>query len=161
MWERLTKTSPFGAVLIAALDEARRRGDRRLGTDHLLLGLLRDGEAAPARALGVTLDDARAALADLDHAALAAIGLDVRGLRLPSPPPRKRPTLARNALTASTRAAIHHTVDATHLKARRLAPNHLLRSLLNCAPPDPAAELLARLGIDPTAAQDRLTQLET
>jgi hypothetical protein len=42
------------AVRVSA-EEASRRGDRRIGTDHLLLGLLHDSGSAGA--LGVSLDE--------------------------------------------------------------------------------------------------------
>ncbi|MEV5500564.1 Clp protease N-terminal domain-containing protein [Nonomuraea fuscirosea] len=50
--------------------EARRRGDRRVGTEHLLRGVLHEAEAA--QALGADVESARSALAVLDDAALAA-----------------------------------------------------------------------------------------
>ena len=63
------------AAVTASADEARRRGDRRIGTDHLLLGLLHD--PGSAEALGVTVEAAREKSDALDRAALAAIGLDL------------------------------------------------------------------------------------
>jgi len=45
-----------------------RRGDRRLGTEHLLLGLLREQRSVPADVLaarGVTIDAVRAAIVEL------------------------------------------------------------------------------------------------
>lgn len=56
-------------VLTSATEEARRRGDRRLGTDHLLLGLLHDEDSQAAHALRVSLAAARAASEALDVAA--------------------------------------------------------------------------------------------
>ena len=35
------------AIYLRASEEARRRGDRRTGTDHILLALFEDGSAAP------------------------------------------------------------------------------------------------------------------
>ncbi|MBF6328418.1 Clp protease N-terminal domain-containing protein [Nocardia transvalensis] len=160
MWDRITKSNPFAAVLTAALDEAGRRGARRLGTDHLLLGLLHDPESAAARALNVTLDDAHSALDDLDRTALATIGLDVQALELPGPRPYKPLPLSRNNSTSNARAVLRDAVGATSLKTRRLAPNHLLRSLLTLTPPDPAVELFTHLGIDPHTTRERLAALE-
>ncbi|MFD0885532.1 Clp protease N-terminal domain-containing protein, partial [Streptosporangium algeriense] len=45
--------SPFAVVIKAAAEEARQRGDRRIGTEHLLLGLVHDPSSLSARALGV------------------------------------------------------------------------------------------------------------
>ena len=61
------------AIYLRAGEEARRRGDRRAGTDHVLLALLED--PAIEAELGVSLQQARQALASLDHAALRALGL--------------------------------------------------------------------------------------
>lgn len=47
------------AVLAAAAAEAARRGDRRLGTDHLLLSLPAASDSGAAAALGTELKAAR------------------------------------------------------------------------------------------------------
>jgi ATP-dependent Clp protease ATP-binding subunit ClpA len=58
----------LGRVYRDATAEARRRGDRRVGTEHLALALLADPESVTARALGVSLTAARDALRALDLA---------------------------------------------------------------------------------------------
>ena len=63
------------AIVARATAEAQRRGDRRLGTDHLLVGTLEDQRVAGA--LGVTATQARERIDVLDRDALAAIGLAV------------------------------------------------------------------------------------
>ena len=147
-------TDGRAAVVKRALEEARQRGDRRLGTDHLLLGLLHDPRSSAARALGIDLDSARTAWDALDRAALAAIGLDVGGISLANlPPSHKRPPL-----TSAARAALLRAVqEAARAKRRRPAEAHVLLALLACEPPDPAAELLAQLGVDRALVRDRLT----
>ena len=60
-------------IYMRASEEARRRGDRRTGTDHVLLGLLEDPSIEVV--LGVNLQQARQALESLDHEALAVLGL--------------------------------------------------------------------------------------
>ncbi|MER6950484.1 Clp protease N-terminal domain-containing protein [Nonomuraea sp. NPDC000554] len=147
--------SPFAKVVTAALEETRQRGDRRLGTEHLLLGLLHDPDSPTARALGVRVADARAALDALDQAALKAIGIDV-GVP-PKSRPRKHPAVPGTALTTSARAAINQAVKATTLRTRDTAPNHLLLVLLAQSRPDPVAELLDELRIDRPAIRARLT----
>ena len=62
------------AIYMRASEEARRRGDRRTGTDHLLLGMLEDPSIEAV--LGVSLPQARQALDSLDQEALGAVGLD-------------------------------------------------------------------------------------
>lgn len=140
-------------VLTAAADEARRRGDRRLGTDHLLLGLLHDPAGEPARALGVDLESARAADDALDRAALAAIGIDTAGLTLATDTaPRGRPPL-----TSSSRAVFKRAIDeARSARTGRIETRHFLLALLDCERPDPAAELLQALGVETSAVRARL-----
>jgi ATP-dependent Clp protease ATP-binding subunit ClpC len=55
-------------VVVAATDQARRLGHPRVGTEHLLLGLLAAADGAPAAALragGATLSAARHTVAEL------------------------------------------------------------------------------------------------
>ena len=67
------------AIYLQASEEARRRGDRRTGTDHLLLALLEDPSIEAV--LGVTLQQARQAHESLDHEALGALGMAIRHRR--------------------------------------------------------------------------------
>ena len=60
-------------VALQPSEEARRRGDRRTGTDHVLLALLEDPSTEAV--LGVTLQQARQAHESLDQEALSALGL--------------------------------------------------------------------------------------
>jgi hypothetical protein len=73
-------TEVWKQLIMAANDEARRRGDRRLGTDHLVLGLLHERDSAASRALGVDLAAARAISEALDLSALRAVGIKVDAL---------------------------------------------------------------------------------
>jgi ATP-dependent Clp protease ATP-binding subunit ClpA len=141
-------------VLTSATEEARRRGDRRLGTDHLLLGLLRDENSQAAKALGVSLADARAASDALDLAALAAVGIQADALSGgPSAPFGRR----LPPLTSGARAVFKRAIDeARPVKTGRIGTAHFLLALLSLQPPDPAAELLGALGADPAAVRKRL-----
>ncbi|MER7475925.1 Clp protease N-terminal domain-containing protein, partial [Micromonospora sp. NPDC000018] len=63
MFERFTDRAR--TVVRAARDEARAEGQRPVGTEHLLLALLADGDSLAARVLaesGVRADDLRARL---------------------------------------------------------------------------------------------------
>ena len=141
-------------VLASATEEARRRGDRRLGTDHLLLGLLHEEGSRAAKSLGVSLADARAASDALDVAALAAVGIqtDALGAGPPAPFGRRLPPL-----TSGARAVFKRAIDeARPVKGGRIDTTHFLLALLSLERPDPAAELLDTLGIDPVTVRERL-----
>jgi hypothetical protein len=150
------------ATYIDAREEARRRGDRKVGTEHLILGLLR--QPVLAQALGCDLLTARDALDAMDHDALAAVGI---GAAFNAPPipidePIKRPS--RPTLKAVLRDRLPMTPAAkTALeeswKDRRhgpIPPQQALLTLLELKPPDPAAGLIAALGVDRAAARQRL-----
>jgi ATP-dependent Clp protease ATP-binding subunit ClpA len=142
-------------VLTAAAEEARRRGDRRLGTDHLLLGLLHEGASEAANALGVDLASARAAQDALDRAALAAVGIHADDLG-----PIEDAAGARRhlPLTTGARAVFKRAVEqARPRRSGQIGTRHFLLALLSCQRPDPAAELLHELGVDPAVVRDRLT----
>ncbi|AQZ66474.1 unnamed protein product [[Actinomadura] parvosata subsp. kistnae] len=144
--------SSVTVIVKAAFEEARLRGDRRLGTEHLLLGLLHHDEAA--RALGVDLAAARAALEQLDRAALRMLGLEVG--ELPDTP-RKHPAVPATALTSSARAVLNQAIKATTVKTRDAeVPRHLALGLLAQKSPDPVAQLVDQLGIDRAAIRARL-----
>jgi ATP-dependent Clp protease ATP-binding subunit ClpA len=150
-------------LLNTAAGEARQRGDRRLGTDHLLLGLLHDAPASEA--LGVTLEIARAASDALDKAALAAIGVDVdhpaataqghdnaRGARFRRLPP----------LTSGSRAVLKDAIDrARPRRSGRITTDHFVLALIGRQRPDPAAELLGKLGVDPAEVAARVTATQS
>src|SRR5574341_476101 len=62
-YEEVAFTPRAKKVLELALDEARRLGHNYIGTEHLLLGLIREGEGVAARvleAMGADLDRVRA-----------------------------------------------------------------------------------------------------
>jgi ATP-dependent Clp protease ATP-binding subunit ClpA len=141
-------------VLTSAAEEAQRRGDRRLGTDHLLLALLHDADSSVAHALGVDLKAARAASDSLDRTALASVGVNVA--HLGAPPPS---TFVRRLppLTSGARAVLKATVEQTRrAKTPRIQTRHFLLALLARDCPDPAAELLAALRVDRSQVRSRL-----
>ncbi|MGP9023125.1 Clp protease N-terminal domain-containing protein [Streptomyces sp. BR1] len=139
------------AAVTSALDEAALRGDRRLGTEHLLLGLLH--EPRPAQVLGTDLETARAALDALDRSALAAVGIDIQGVERPPIPASRK----RTPFTSGARAVLPRAVAETRKAGtRRIAPEHLLLALLDCERPDPVAELMTHLGIDRAAVRERV-----
>jgi Clp amino terminal domain, pathogenicity island component len=150
---------------IAAREEARRRGDRRVGTEHLLLALLSEPDLSGV--LDVTTEEARAALDALDLQAFAAIGLDARLdlPPLPSTPPVKlprKPTFravlkGRLPMTPTAKKALAASRKGTRRPA--YFAKNVLAALLELEPPDPAAELLAGLGVEPAAIRERLARV--
>ncbi|MGZ4592186.1 MAG: Clp protease N-terminal domain-containing protein, partial [Actinomycetes bacterium] len=75
MFEHFDRAAKL-AVRFAA-EEARRRDERRVGTEHLLLGLLVGAGPELERLTGVGIDETRAGLDAMDREALAAVGVDV------------------------------------------------------------------------------------
>jgi hypothetical protein len=146
---------------VAAREEARCRGDRRVGTEHLLVTLLLEPDLASI--LGTDVETARAGLARLDRQALDAVGVGAQ-IEEPVPAPRtglrRRPTVkavlqGRLPLTPVAKKALEASWKATRGR-RRLGEKYLLTSLLELERPDPAAELLVHLGIDSATARRRL-----
>ena len=150
------------AIYLQASEEARRRGDRRTGTEHLLLALLDD---PPVEAVvGVSLQQARQALESLDHGALAALGLGP-GADAPPLPMRavpKKPRLrdvAKKDRFRMTPAAKKVLEDAYKPKGHRklqVSGPEVLAQLLALLPPDPAAVLLGALGVHTAEVRRRL-----
>jgi ATP-dependent Clp protease ATP-binding subunit ClpC len=86
MFERLTERSRN--VLVAAQEEAVFLNHGYIGTEHILLGLLRDEDAVAARALhasDVTLEAARA-----EVVRIVGVGTDAVGGEVPFTPRSRR-----------------------------------------------------------------------
>lgn len=144
-------------MLESATAEVHRLGDRRIGTQHLLLGLLHSKRSLSVRVLGVDLTAARASLTELDRKALAAIGVDAAPLDQPRPLKGRR----HPALTSGARNVLIHAVHrARSVGASRVEEEHLLHGVLSLGQPDAAADLLAAMGVDTREALDRLEQTE-
>ena len=145
---------------IHAREEARRRGDRKVGTEHLLLGLLHEKDVASM--LGIGLQSARDALGALDREALGALGISPA---LDAPPLPMRHTPARPTLKAVLTDRLPLTPAAKRALAeagkpvrrgRRITARRVLLRLLDLRAPDPAAVLLAALGVDRATVRGQL-----
>jgi ATP-dependent Clp protease ATP-binding subunit ClpA len=151
VWGERQKKFGMGRVYLDANAEAKRRGDRRVGTEHVVLALLADPDSITARAAGVSLATAREALQALDRRALAAVGIggafDGRVL-----PGREREQLR---LTPAARA-VFTSLRGEQADGERLGVEHVLLTLLSRKPPDPASDLLDELGLDRTLVRRRL-----
>jgi hypothetical protein len=159
---------------VYAREEARRRGDRRVGTEHLVLGLL--GEPDLAQVLGCDRGAAREALDAMDRDALVAIGID-RPLDAPPVPTREpalggaRPSfkavladrlpltpVAKRVLEQSGKDLRHGRSVDLRQRARGWSRERVLIALLSLAPPDPAAALLDALEVDRDGVRTRLSE---
>ena len=149
------------AIYLRASEEARRRGDRRTGTDHILLALLEHPSIEVA--LGVSLEQARQGLESLDHEALVALGLgscaDAPPLPMRAVPkkPRIRDIAQRDRLRMAP-AAKKVLEEASKPNRRRLyvTAQQVLAQILTLQPPDPAAVLLGALGVNTSEVRRRL-----
>ena len=150
------------AICLQASEEARRRGDRRTGTDHVLLALFEDPSIEAV--LGVSLQQARQALESLDREALGALGLG-SGIDAPELPMRavpKKPTLKylmlqkdRLRMTPAAKKVLEETSKPNRGRLYVTA-QQVLTQILTLQPPDPAAVLLGALGVNTSEVRRRL-----
>jgi hypothetical protein len=148
----------------AAREEARQRGDRRIGTEHLVLGLLRDEDIEEL--LGTTLGAAREEFSRLDRGALGAIGVapvpEVPLLAERSLPPR--PTIRsvleqRIKMTPAAKGALQQAGNPMR-RGEHITPGRVLAALLENRPPDPGVGLLIALGVDLAEVRRRLREAD-
>jgi hypothetical protein len=135
-------TAPARMAVRLGRQEARAMGSDVVGSEHLLLGILRSGEHHAAQVLGelgVTLDDARA----------AAQPTLIDGRSHEEPPGKDGiSTYARSVLEQSLREAVARGEGY-------IGVEHLLLALLR-EDVGGAARTLAELGIDPEVVRERL-----
>jgi hypothetical protein len=153
-------------IFMRASEEARRRGDRRTGTDHVLLAMLEDPSIELA--VGVSRQRARQALEALDREALGALGVEF-GSDAPPLPMRtvpKRPTIRdimnkdRLGMTPAAKKVLERAVKPQRRK-HHVSAQQVLAQILTLQPPDPAAVLLNALGVDASEVRSRLTEVTT
>jgi ATP-dependent Clp protease ATP-binding subunit ClpC len=133
-------TEPVRLVIAAAEQEARTLRHTRVGTEHLLLGVLgRDREvgARALGALGLSLGAARAQV-------MRIVGLP----EAPSPPQLPMTPQARDALSGALREAIE-------LGETSVAPEHVLLALLR-ERDSVAVRVLRDAGVDPRRLRDEV-----
>jgi Clp amino terminal domain, pathogenicity island component len=150
------------AIYLQASEEARRRGDRRTGTDHLLLALLEDPSVEVV--LGVSLQQAREALESLDREALGALGLGAGADAPPLPmravpkKPRIRDVAKRDRLrmTPAAKKALEEAYKPKGHRKLQVTGPEVLAQILALQEPDPAAVLLGALGVNRSDALHEL-----
>ena len=150
------------AIYLRAGEEARRRGDRRSGTDHLLLALFEDPSLEAV--LGVSLQQARQALESLDREALGTLGLgpgaDAPALKMRAVP--KKPTLLdimqkdRLRMTPAAKKVLEDAYKPKGHRKLQVTGPEVLAQILGLQPPDPAAVLLGALGVNTSEVRRRL-----
>lgn len=143
MFERFTE--PARQVVVLAQEEARAFGHNYIGTEHILLGLLRDREGLAARALesfDVTLESARAQVTRL-----VGSGED------PIPEQHKVPFTprAKKGLELALR-------EALNLGRNYIGPEHLLLGLLR-GNDGVAARILLSLDADADRVREELIRM--
>ena len=183
MFERFTDRARD--VVRRARDEARDEGRRPVGTEHLLLGVLADGDNLAVRVLadlGVRAEDLRAAVArnvgrggvglgDADAAALREIGIDLAAivarieesfgpdaLRQPPPPPRRwgRRRYEGGPFSPRAKKVLELSLrEAIRLRHRHIGTEHILLGLLREGN-GLAAVVLTEAGVDLTDLRRRV-----
>jgi len=131
-------------VLDLALDEASTRGSNRIGTEHILLGLVteRDGIAAEAlESAGVGLDAARQQIDTISG----------QGHEAPAPSHQQYTLRAKRALDLSLR-------EALQLGHHHIGTEHILLGLLRDGE-GPAAQVLVELGADRKLVRGQVLRL--
>ena len=142
------------AIYLQASEEARRRGDRRTGTDHILLALFEDPSIEAV--LGVNLQQARQALDSLDREALAALGLgsNANAPALPMRAVPKKPRIRdvakkdRFRMTPAAKKVLEQAYKPKGHRKLQVTAQQVLAQILTLQPPDPAAVLLGALGVN-------------
>jgi ATP-dependent Clp protease ATP-binding subunit ClpC len=130
-------------VIVLALEEARRFNHHYLGTEHLLLGLLREGEGVAAKALGsigVSLEAVRAKVDEV-------IG---NGVSAPSGelPRTRRFNKVLDLSVREARQIGHNYVDTEHIVLGIIREGEGV-----------AAQIVLAMGVELAHLRDRVVQL--
>jgi hypothetical protein len=141
MFERLTERAR--KVVVLAQEEAGLLRHNYIGTEHLLLGLLREDEGVAARALaalGVTVEEARERIVSI-------VGYGGEGLNLQAPfTPR-----SKKVLELALR-------EAMHLEHNYIGTEHILLGLVRESE-GVGARVLSDLGVSPDDVRRELVRM--
>jgi ATP-dependent Clp protease ATP-binding subunit ClpC len=127
-------------VLELALREALQLGHNYIGTEHILLGLVREGEGVAAQVLvrrGADLDRVR-----------ATVLAEVKQVTTGGPTSRPRTPAAEDVVAAAQELA----------ESAPMGSHHLLEALAR-SEDSLAAKVLASLGVDPEAVAAKIDEL--
>jgi Clp amino terminal domain, pathogenicity island component len=143
MFERFTDRARR-AVVILAEEEARMRGHDWIGTEHLLLCLIQDGNGVAIKALKSLGISPRAARRQVD----AIIGTG-----------QQAPRAGRLPFTPRSRKVLELSSDEARLLGHDyVSTGHILLSLIRDSD-GVAGQVLATLGADLTTARQQVTEL--
>ncbi len=145
MFERFTDRAR--SVLVLAQEEARLLRHSYIGTEHILLGLILEGDGVGATALtsmGITLEAVRGEVAEM----LGETGEGSASASSGSPPFTPR---SKKVLELSLREALRH--DHSYI-----GTEHILLGLIREGE-GVAAQVLVRLGVDLGSARRRVEAL--
>jgi len=175
MFERFTKEAR--CVVVRAQDEARQLHHPAIGTEHLLLGLLREEQEPVARALrehGLTPDGVRRQVIDtvddsLDPGALATLGIDLEEVRRATeaafgpgaldPKRRRRMATGHIPLTRRAKKSLELSLrEALRLHHDHIGTGHLLLGLLREGA-GLAARIISDTGIDLGELREEVARL--
>jgi len=141
MFERFTDRARH--VVVLAEEEARLLNHNWIGTEHLLLGLIRQGDSVAARALeslGISLDAVRQEVEEI-----IGQGGQVPSEEIPFTPRSKK------VLKLALR-------ESLQLRANYIGPEHILLGLIREGD-GVAAQVLVKLGAGPNRARQQVLQL--
>jgi ATP-dependent Clp protease ATP-binding subunit ClpA len=145
MFEKFTSEARH--VVSAAVEEAERSGDSRIGTEHLLLGVCRTGVLAR---MGVDAETASRELKRLDSDALASVGVEL-GEVSDGPGSRARSRSRHRPFTGAGKQALSQALDeAKAVGSRQIGPEHIALALTRLPDHDRAARVLRGAGVNPT-----------
>jgi ATP-dependent Clp protease ATP-binding subunit ClpA len=161
---------PAERYLFAAADDARRLGHRSIGTEHLLLGLIRKPNGSASQImerLGATPDAVDKALEcwlgggtpTIDPHALATLGIDLDNVRHQleatfGPGALERTRAGCLGICPRAKMALTYAVD--HAQGHTVGDEHLLLGMLD-VPDCVAARVLTPFGVTREAVETLIT----
>ena len=151
--QQIIPTSRVKKVIEISFEEARRMGHNYVGTEHMLLGLLIEGEGVAAHVLntlGATLDKVRFEIGSV----LAAMGVEPGGAEF-----RAGPRPREVAFRALPDESLMNILDAAQTAAGRegalmLRLDHLLAAMVRLHPG--VIGLLRAAGVNPEVLRRKL-----
>ena len=154
--QQIIPTSRVKKVIEIAFEVARKEGSAKVGTEHLLVALLTEGEGIAAHVLvdmGAGLDSVRRELSRLAE--------------MPQPevsPPETQPMTPTTSWKGQPKVTLSHIIDSALRESRaqgadEVLPEHLLLALFE-HPAGPAYQVLAEANLSAPAVRQRLAELD-